>query len=211
MENKIIKQNEEVKGIKGVVTVKAFKAGTIDKVMPYVTQLKIYLQLARENPKLRDFLIRQSEDVRAKIKEIFDAAQIGEPIIQNNIVVSSPNVGKDVIIQRLASINTYSLNILWGEIGTGNTTPGVGDVALTAPTNRAPISFSEDFGATTAIVQFYIPDAALANSTYYEIGTFIDGSSTIGSGQMFNHALLTVPYVKVAGTDTTIEVDYIVT
>jgi hypothetical protein len=47
----------------------------------------------------------------------------------------------------------------------------------------------------------------LANGTYYECGSFIGGSSTIGTGNMFNHALFSSPYSKSSGTDTTLEID----
>jgi hypothetical protein len=99
------------------------------------------------------------------------------------------------------------LGIQWGEIGTGNTAPANTDTALTAPTNRASVSYAVDSGYNEAQLQFFFPDASLANATYYEFGTFIGGSSAIGSGNLFNHALFSVPYSKSAGTDTTVEVD----
>ena len=82
------------------------------------------------------------------------------------------------------------------------------DTALTTPTNRASVSYGADNAFNTAQLQFFFPDVVLANETYYEFGTFIGGSSTIGSGNMFNHALFTNPYSKSAGTDTTVEVDF---
>jgi hypothetical protein len=100
------------------------------------------------------------------------------------------------------------LGIAWGEIGTGSTAPANTDVALTTPTNRASVSYGADSGFNEAQIQFFFPDASLANQTYYEFGTFIGGSSTIGSGNMFNHALFATPYVKTAGTDTTCETDF---
>jgi len=78
---------------------------------------------------------------------------------------------------------------------------------LTTPTNRAPISYAIDNMFTTAQMQFFFPDSSLTNQTYYEFGTFVGGSSVIGSGNLFNHALFANPYTKTSGTDTTIEVD----
>jgi hypothetical protein len=100
------------------------------------------------------------------------------------------------------------LGIQWGEIGTGQTTPASTDTALTTPTVRAPISYALDDMFTTAQLQFFFPDSSLLNQTYYEFGTFVGGSSTIGSGNMFNHALFTQAYAKTAGTDTTVETDF---
>ena len=103
---------------------------------------------------------------------------------------------------------TQQLGIAWGELGTGTTTPANTDVALTTPTNRAPVSYAADIGYDEAEVQFFFPDQTLANETYYEFGSFVGGSSAIGSGNMFNHALFSSPYSKSSGTDTTVEVDF---
>ena len=98
-------------------------------------------------------------------------------------------------------------NILWIELGTGTTPPTVNDTGLTAPAVRAGVSFQEDFGATDAIVQAFISDANLPNGSYSEMGSFIDGTSMIGTGQIFNHAVSSPAYSKVSGQDTTIELD----
>jgi hypothetical protein len=89
----------------------------------------------------------------------------------------------------------------------GSTTPNVNDTALTTPSVRAAVNFQEDFGTTDAIVQAYITDANLPNAVYQEVGSFVDGSSSIGTGQIFNHALLSPTYNKVSGQDTTIQID----
>jgi hypothetical protein len=125
-----------------------------------------------------------------------------------NLIMQSPSFGLDLIIQRLVGINTYSLNILFGEIGTGSTTPTLLDTGLSAPTNRAAVGFQQDFGQTDAIFQFFFADSQLANQTYPEFGTFVDGTSTIGTGQIFNRALLSPAYTKTAGTDITIQADF---
>lgn len=133
-------------------------------------------------------------------------------VSQTNLIVQSFNYGFDILVQYLISAFTgsfaFPLGIAWGEIGTGATAPSSGDTALTTPTNRATISYGADSGFNTAIVQFFFPDAVLANTTYQEFGTFVGGSSTIGSGNLFNHALFSTPYSKSAGVDTTVEVDF---
>jgi hypothetical protein len=105
-------------------------------------------------------------------------------------------------------MNTFPLTLSYGEIGTGSTTPTAADTALTTPTNRAFVSFQQDYSTTDAIIQFIFSDSQLANTTYREFGVFAGGTSTIGSGQLFNHALFASPYAKTAGTDTTVEVDF---
>jgi hypothetical protein len=131
---------------------------------------------------------------------------------QKNLVVDSSNYGIDILVQYLISAYMGSFNfplgIAWGELGTGNTAPANTDNGLTTPTNRASVSYAYDSGFNTAVVQFFFPDAILANETYYECGTFIGGSSTIGTGNMFNHALFASPYAKSSGVDTTLECDF---
>jgi len=82
-----------------------------------------------------------------------------------------------------------------------------GDTQLAAETNRTIPAFTEDYAFNEAVFQFFFPDSTLVNQIYYEFGTFVAGSNTANSGQIFNHALFTVPYSKSAGSDTTIEVD----
>jgi hypothetical protein len=131
---------------------------------------------------------------------------------QKNIVVASLNYGFDILVQFLISAYTgsfaFPLGIAWGEIGTGATAPTVADIALTMPTNRTSITYAADLGFNEAQLQFFFPDATLANGTYTEFGTFIGGTSSIGSGNMFNHALFGTPYSKSAGADSTIECDF---
>lgn len=131
---------------------------------------------------------------------------------QKNLVVDSSSCGLDILVQYLISAYNgsfaFPLGIAWGEIGTGATTPAAGDIALTTPTNRAAVAYAADLGLNTAQLQFFFPDAVLANGTYYECGSFIGGTSTIGTGNMFNHALFSSPYSKSSGTDTTVEIDF---
>ena len=88
-----------------------------------------------------------------------------------------------------------------------HTTPATRDTALTTPTNRAAVAYASDNGFNTASVQFFFPDAALANETYYECGSFIGGTSTVGTGNMFNHALFCYAVFEICGDDTTLEID----
>lgn len=200
--------------ISGKVTINRYRAGMVDHVEPllqYLRELKESkigkgnIAASLINPNLIDYFI---EKVTADIEAIKAVYFIEKAVEINNLVMDSPGYGLDMIIQRMVGINTYSLNILWIEIGTGTTTPNVNDTALTTPTNRMAVSYQEDFATTDAIVQAYITDAALANGTYNEVGSFVDGNSGIGTGQIFNHALLSPAYVKVSGQDTTIQMDF---
>lgn len=129
---------------------------------------------------------------------------------QKNLIMLGTNTGKTLILQRLAGINTYSLNITHLDIGTGTTSPAVTDTALTTAVARASTPVATIVGNTLSL-QFFLTDAELANGSYKEIGTFVDGSAGLGTGKIFNHALFGVTYVKATGEDTTIQVDFSLT
>ena len=185
METTILKHQESL-AISGKVIVRSHPAGTIDRYNELKAQGRI-------------------DEAQALIR----AGKV--EVEQKNLIVDSAGYGKDILVQYLISAYNgsfaFPLGIAWGEIGTGNTTPAIGDTALTTPTNRATVSYAADLGLNEAQLQFFFPDGALANGTYYEFGTFIGGSSTIGTGNMFNHALFASPYSKSAGSDSTIECD----
>jgi hypothetical protein len=187
--------------LSGKIKIDTYRAGMVDLARPLLDEL-------RELRKLRNyassFRVGQIKQILANIKAAhFIATAVGCP----NLIMDSPNYGLDLIIQRLVGINTYSLNILWIELGTGSTAPTVNDTGLTTPSVRAAVNFQEDYATTDAIVQAYITDANLPNATYQEVGGFVDGTASIGSGQIFNHSLLSPTYTKIAGQDTTIQID----
>ncbi len=128
----------------------------------------------------------------------------------SNLIMLGANTGKTIILQRLIGINTYSLNLNHADMGTGSTAPSAGDIALQTPVARAAVA-SGAMSGNVATLQFFFADANLANGTYREFGSFIDGTGTVSTGKIFNHALFGVPYVKASGEDTTIEMQVTIT
>ena len=116
------------------------------------------------------------------------------------------NTGKDLILDRLVGTNTFSLNITHAELGTGSTTPADGDTALIAPVTREAKT-TASVASNVATFQFFFPSADLPNGTYNEFGTFIDGSASLSTGQIFNRALFGSPYTKATNEDTTVQLD----
>ena len=141
--------------------------------------------------------------------------ELVQEIVCKNTIMQGANIGKDLIVQKLIAVATgidpYTLHITYAAIGTSQTAPTVTDTRLGAESSRVPITFGQDSGYNIAVMQFFFPDSSLANQTYYEFGTFVDGTASANSGQIFNHALFGVPYSKSAGMDTTIEVDITLT
>ena len=129
----------------------------------------------------------------------------------NNLVVNNSSRGRNLIVQRLIGTNTYSLNILYGEIGTSTGSPTAQDVGLGTPTVRVVTALASiGTGLNEAQLQFFFTDAQLPTGTYTEFGTFVDGTAATASGQLFNHILFSTAYAKAAGEDTTVEVDFTV-
>jgi hypothetical protein len=189
--------------ISGKVRIDTYRAGMVEAITPHLHQWNRFRDL-RNTPAWQDHCVRLRENIE-NVKAAYFIRTASE---NHNLVVDNANHGIDLIIQRLVGVNTYSLNILYGEIGTGSTAPALSDTALTTPTNRAAVGFQQNYGSTEAVFQFFFSDSQLANQTYNEFGTYVDGTSTIGSGQLFNHALFSPAYAKVAGQDTTIQVTF---
>lgn len=165
----------------------------------------------------KNLLLRLRKE-RAYLKGVITViatdAKTGKEIsrsVTENMIMQGASTGLDLIIQRLIGLNTYSLNITYGEIGTGTTPVALSDVGNTTGTVRVIPSLQQDFGQSQAILQFFFPDGNLPNATYTEFATFVDGIAGLGTGQVFNHALLSPTYVKISGQDTTVQVVFTMT
>lgn len=128
-------------------------------------------------------------------------------IEQKNLIVSGADTGRNLIAQRIAGTNTYSLNVTHGDIGTGTTAPDNSDVALQTPSVRGALTLAS-VNNNIVSLQFFFSDVNLPNGTYREFGTFVDGTATLSTGKLFNRALFGTPYSKSAGEDTTVEVEF---
>ena len=128
----------------------------------------------------------------------------------DNIVVRGTDTGADIILDRLNGDNTYSLNLTYADIGTSATAPTIADTVLGAPVARALKAYGAVSGNVLTL-QYFFTNAALANGTYREFGTYVDGSATLSTGKLFNHVLFSSAYVKTSGVDTTVEVQFTVT
>ena len=266
-------------GIRGEVIITAYPAGTHLRMAPHISR---YKRLSKTWP---EGAVLAKKGIDAMYRHV----QIGEPYRQKNLIMQAANLGMDLIVQRLCSSNTYSLNIAHAEIGTGTLVATLTDSALQLPTARTITATAIDSGNNQAQLQFFFPDNILdptstvtitiaspgvvtwnnhglvngcivqftttgtlptgitAATPYYvvkmttntfqisltnggasintsgsqsgtqtgsctsiilsEFGCFVDGSSSIGTGQLFNHALFAAPYTKSAGTDITVGVN----
>ena len=123
-----------------------------------------------------------------------------------NLIMDGTNTGINIIMDKLNSDNTYTLNITHADIGTGTATPTHADTQLQTAVARTSKANGYVTGDVLSLF-FFWPDASLTNGTYTEFGAFIDGASGINTGQIFEHALFQLPYAKSAGEDTTVQLD----
>lgn len=211
-----ITQQENLKGITGKYIVKRYKAGAVDKAQPFfdraVTLKNREAWVLFTIDKLgAGWLMPYARRLQRKWLELEDKANtilqanfLGIGAETENLVVSQANHGRNLVCQRLAGLTTYTLAISHFEIGTSATAPTNSDTDLTAAVARAATSYYS-ISNNVLTLRFFLADASLANGTYREMGTFIDGTITIGTGQMWNHALFSSAYVKATGEDTTVE------
>jgi len=134
-----------------------------------------------------------------------------QELVFRNLIMQGANTGKDLIVQKMIAaytgVDPYTLHITHGAIGTSSTAPVISNTQLGAESARVSLTYAQDSGYNEAVLQFFFPDSALTNQTYYEFGIFVDGTITANSGQLFNQVLFGTPYAKSAGVDTTVEVD----
>lgn len=129
--------------------------------------------------------------------------------VTENLIMTGSGTGRDMLVQFLLGILDSSLKggINYIAIGTSATAAAATDTQLGAEVARAVISYTQDISFAEAELQAFFPDLSLTNTTYNEVGSFVNGGSSANTGNIFNHAVLASPYVKVAGQDTTVEID----
>lgn len=124
-----------------------------------------------------------------------------EKVIKNLITTR----GRSVIAQRLANTTTYTGIINYGALGSSSTAVANGDTQLTAEVFRKVVA-SASYTNNVAFIDFFYSKAD-TNGTYQEFGTFIDGTGTANSGQIFTHAL-TGGWTKTSSESMTVSCQY---
>lgn len=116
----------------------------------------------------------------ARLKSICDVREVS---FSNKIVA----VGREVFARRLINDLAYSGVINYGAVGTSTASVSDSDTALGTEIKRKGIATKSRTGTTVTLRFFY--SRSDFNDTVEEFGTFIDGSASADSGQMFNRAL----------------------
>jgi len=181
------KIKEEKKFAKGRVTFTTFK---IDSTT--AERIDRFLKTAKNIP----------EELYLKhINHLKKICEFKEYTFENRIVM----VGREVFTRRLTNDLTYTGVINYGALGSGSTAISDADIKLDTEVKRKAVA---TYARTTdsATIRFYYSKAD-TSGTYNEFGTFIDGTASADSGQMFNR-VLTGGWTKSASESLTVTVQF---
>lgn len=103
--------------------------------------------------------------------------------VQNQVVLS----GRSVFARLLVGDTTYSGEINYGALGTGSAAVSDSDTVLDTEVKRKGTA-TQIRTNDSVTVDFYYSKSD-TNGTYEEFGTFIDGTSTVDTGQLYNRVL----------------------
>lgn len=140
------------------------------------------------------------ENITATIRD----AKTGEikRIYRNKNLVAT--AGRSVLAQRLANITTYTGIINYGSLGTSTTPPSNSDMQLGSEVYRKTVGSNSAINNIATITFFY--NTTETSGNYKEFGTFIDGTGTANSGQLFSH--VAVDWSKTTSETLTVECTY---
>lgn len=142
-----------------------------------------------------------TEIYNEKIARLREICEVREHTFENQIVL----VGREVFARRLTNDTTYTGIINYGALGTSSTAVSDAQTQLVAEVKRKGVAV---YGRTTdtASLRFFYSKAD-TNGTYEEFGTFIDGTATVNTGQLFNR-VLTGGWVKSSSESLTVTVQF---
>lgn len=140
------------------------------------------------------------ENVIATVRDI-NTGKIKRIYKHKNLVAT---IGRSVLAQRLANITTYTGIINYGALGTSTTPPSNSDIQLGAEVYRKTVGSNSAINNIATITFFY--NSTETSGSYKEFGTFIDGTGTANSGQLFSH--VAVDWSKTTSETLTVECTY---
>lgn len=178
---------EKKKFGKGIVTLTRF---VIDS--PEAEALDKFLQEAIDVPQ------RVFDKAFNRMKEI---CAFTEEAYENQIVMT----GRSVFAMLLNAETTYTGAVNWGALGTSATAISDAQTTLVAEAKRKGIATRSRTNDSVSFRFFF--SKADTSGTFQEFGTFIDGTSTVDTGQMFNR-VLTGGWTKSSSESLTVTVQF---
>jgi hypothetical protein len=165
-------------------TVKKKKdAGFIRGVVTFTSFL-----IKGERAKEIDNFLRTAQNIEPSlyeslVQELHSLCESRE-IARENLVVAT---GRALVSRMLVGDTTYSGAINYGALGTSSTAASSGQTQLIAEVKRKLFA-RRTRSSHQATFDFYYSKND-TDGTYEEFGTFVDGTDTANSGQMFNRVL----------------------
>jgi len=194
MQNILKQQSNDLVKIKGIQILRKFnlnsKAGKIleDRMLAFLSK-PLNLRLA------------QYSYYKELLNEMKDDFLIKEIIIANLVAT----VGRSVIAQRLAGTTTYTGTINYGALGSSAAAVSNADTQLGTEVFRKTVA-SASYTTNQAFIDFFYSKAD-TNGTYQEFGSFIDGTGSANTGQLFSH-VLTGGWTKLSSESMTVSCQY---
>jgi len=139
----------------------------------WVGKFGVEVAMLREFVKSRDYRILEMLKSRGALLSHKE---------HHNIIVT---VGRNVLTRLLTGDGTYTGEINYGALGSGTTAFTNASTVLNTEVFRK-ITSSASFDDNIAYVDFFIASGDIADQTFEEWGTFIDGTGAADSGQAFS-------------------------
>lgn len=113
----------------------------------------------------------------------------------HNKVVSSDGYGRNLLMRKLAGVDTYPVEIDSFSLGDGTTAPVDADTGLENSLVSGVDLTNVVLSNNVLTIDVFISDDNLPDDTYAEAGFFC-------TARLFSRILLTAPYTKSTGEDT---------
>ena len=154
-------------------TVKIKKNTEFFGLAPWVGKNSTAIQMLREFVKSRDYSILETLKRNGALLSHKE---------HHNIIVT---VGRNVLTRLLTGDGTYTGEITYGALGSGTTAFTNASTQLNTEVYRK-ITSSASFDDNIAYVDFFIASGDVADQTFEEWATFIDGAAGADTGQAFS-------------------------
>jgi hypothetical protein len=182
------KKLQEKSGIKGFITTHVFDT-TSKRAIAIENEINRLLKRPLNVRSRQTYL-----ELIADLKRLFTVREYAK----QNLIVTT---GRAVLAQRLANDTTYTGIINYGALGSGDTAPVNGDTTLETEVFRKTVASASDTDNIAFIDFFY--SKSDTDGTYEEFGSFIDGTGSADTGQLFNR-VLTGGWVKTSSESMTV-------
>ena len=125
---------------------------------------------------------------------------------QSNKIVANSQRGIFILLDLLANDQTYSGALTNMSLGDSAVAASAADTDLGNELVRVAVASASTVRSGLQVTfKAFFPDVTTPNDTYTEVGTYIDGTASIGTGRLWSRLILAAPLVKAGGEDNTIQ------